>query len=213
MDGTGEARRGGAEMSRDQLLHVLRLYEEENRGERPMVERVRRLISEYQNCFERECLPGHITASSWIFSHDRTHFLLTHHRKLGRWLQLGGHADGDANPLNVALREAREESGMVHFDRVDRYRTSSVSEGFPIPADLDVHRIPSRPGEPEHEHYDFRFILVARLGQPLVISEESSDLAWFRTEELEQALDRAGADESLLRLGRKALACSLGRSE
>ena len=101
---------------------------------------------------------------------------------------------------------------MVHFDLLDRYRTSAMSEGFPIPADLDVHRIPSRPGEPEHEHHDFRFILVARVGQPLVISEESSDLAWFRTEEVDQVLERVGADESLLRLGQKAVDCSMGRS-
>lgn len=190
-------------MSREKVIKALAVYAERHPEEEETVARVRHLVRTREDCFERTCLPGHVTASSWIFSCDLDHFLLTHHRKLGRWLQLGGHADGDSNPLSVALREAREESGMPEFDLLGSVdAVGEESPVLPVPADVDIHRIPARPGEPEHEHYDFRYILVAAEGQPLVMSSESSDLAWFPLDELETV----GADESLLRLGRKAIA-------
>ncbi|MDG2050608.1 MAG: NUDIX hydrolase [Myxococcota bacterium] len=189
-------------MSRRSVLEALSVYAECHPEEQAMVTRVRHLVMEREDCFQRACWPGHITASSWIFSHDLDHFLLTHHRKLGRWLQLGGHADGDGSPLRVALREAREESGMAEFDVLEPVREGERPSAVLTPADVDIHRIPARPGEPEHEHHDLRFVLIAAAGQPLVMSEESSDLAWFPVEQLETV----GADESLLRLGRKALA-------
>ena len=190
-------------MSREKIIETLAFYAERHPEEREMVAKVCELVRTRADCFERTCLPGHITASSWIFSSDLDRFLLTHHRKLDRWLQLGGHADGDSNPLSVALREAREESGMFEFDLLEW--VGAAGEGTSarsVPADVDIHRIPARPGEPEHEHYDFRFILVAAEGQPLVMSSESSDLAWFPLDQIETV----GADESLLRLGRKAMA-------
>ena len=190
-------------MSREKVIEALAVYGDRHPEEGEMVARVRELVRTREDCFERTCLPGHITASSWIFSSDLDQFLLTHHRKLGRWLQLGGHADGDPNPLSVALREAREESGMAEFELLEWVgRVGEKPSVLSVPADIDIHRIPARPGEPAHEHYDFRFILVAAEGQPLVMSAESSDLAWFPLEELEIL----GADESLLRLGRKAMA-------
>ena len=125
-------------------------------------------------------------------------FLLTHHRKLGRWLQLGGHADGDPDSAAPsALREAREESGM---DAFRCGRAGRAADGGVLPIDVDVHVIPARPGEPEHEHHDVRFLLVAAPDQPLVISDESNDLRWFAWREL----DEVGEDESVLRLARKA---------
>lgn len=162
--------------------------------------RVRVLVESHPECFERSCLPGHLTASAWILSHDRSAFLLTHHRKLDRWLQLGGHADGEIDMLAVALREAREESGMERFGVVTPAWAETDPEAAGLPIDIDVHGIPARPGEPAHEHHDVRFVLVAEPGQRLRISDESNDLAWH-------ALDRVagvGGDESLLRLARKA---------
>lgn len=180
-------------MHRKPLLESLERYERRYPEEASCVERIRALVSENEDCFERSCVPGHITASSWIVSHDAARVLLTHHRKLGAWLQLGGHADGDPDPLAVALREAQEESGMQRFRVIDA--------GEPgLPFDIDVHSIPARPGEPEHEHHDIRFLLVAEPHQPLVISEESHDLRWFPVFDLPTALD----DESVLRMARKA---------
>lgn len=189
-------------MHRKPLLDLLDRYRLLRPAEAEMVARMRDLVSARRDCFERTCQPGHVTASCWILSHDRRHFLLTHHRKLRRWLQLGGHADGDADVLRVALREAREESGMHDFALIDPAGGTTGDLHACLPIDVDVHGIPARPGEPAHDHHDVRFVLVAGPAQSLVISDESSDLAWFGLDEL-ASLD---ADESLRRLARKAIA-------
>lgn len=135
----------------------------------------------------RTRLEGHLTASALIVNHARTHALLTHHKKLGRWLQLGGHCDGDANLAHVALRECFEESGIEGL-AID-----------PVPIDLDIHDIPARPGEPEHMHLDTRFVVYAPSGATPVISDESNELRWIAPSEL-AAL---GTDESVQRLYRR----------
>lgn len=180
-------------MHRRPLLDLLDAYEKQYPDESSCVGKIRALTQAHENCFTRDCRPGHITASCWIVSHDLERVLLTHHRKLGLWLQVGGHADGDPWPLDVALREAREESGMARF-RV-------VASGEPaIPFDLDVHQIPAHKHEPAHEHHDVRYLLVAEPGQPLIMSDESNDLRWFTAAELTGVLH----EESLLRMREKA---------
>lgn len=180
-------------MHRRPLLELLERYLAHNSDERIGVDHVRQFVRANPDCFERSCVDGHLTASAWIVSHDQRRFLLAHHRKLGRWLQLGGHADGDTDLVAVALREAREESGMHEF-RVVR------PGGLALPLDLDVHRIPARGGEPEHLHHDLRFLLVAASDQELRVSSESNDLRWFARERAAELL----GDESLLRMARKA---------
>jgi 8-oxo-dGTP pyrophosphatase MutT (NUDIX family) len=180
-------------MHRQALLGMLDRYGIRYPDELESADRVRSLVVEHANCFDRECLPGHVTASSWIFSHDHRHVLLTHHRKLDRWLQLGGHADGDTNVLEVAFKEAREESGMTNFEVLWLDEPGT-------PFDLDIHLIPARGDTPEHEHHDIRFLLVAGRDQQLVMSDESNDLRWFPVGELAPQLD----DESLRRLDRKS---------
>ncbi len=183
-------------MHRRPLLRLLDRYRSLHPpGETAALDRICALVSQRPDCFERSCLPAHVTASAWIASHDRKRFLLTHHRKLDRWLQLGGHADGDPDVMGVALREAQEESGMRDFS----WLSHNGAEG-PVPLDIDVHAIPACRDEPAHEHHDVRFLLVAAAGQALQISAESSDLVWFELAQLEQV----ASDESLLRLGRKA---------
>lgn len=111
-------------------------------------------------------LVGHFTGSAWLVSRDGQRVLLTHHRKLQRWLQLGGHADGDRDLARVALREAQEESGLADLD-VE-----------PAIFDLDRHRIPARGDEPAHWHYDVRFVVHARGSEAFAVSAESLALAW-----------------------------------
>ena len=148
-------------------------------------------VEAHPNCAERSLQIGHLTGSAWIVDRERKRTLLTHHRKLNKWLQLGGHADGELNPLAVAMREASEESGLT------RLRVVS-DEVF----DLDRHLIPARKAEPDHWHYDIRFMIEADPDEPLLISDESHDLAWI---EIARMADY-NAEESMLRMARKTLA-------
>lgn len=143
---------------------------------------------QYPDCCERELTLGHLTGSAWLVSADGQRVLLTHHRKLGRWLQLGGHADGDSDLARVALREAEEESGLSGL---------SVE---PAIFDLDRHAIPARGAEPEHWHYDVRFVVRAGADEAFTVSEESHALAWRPVNEL---VDDASADESVRRMAVK----------
>lgn len=136
--------------------------------------------------FVRERLAGHFTGSAWIVNKRRTHTLLTLHRKLNRWLQLGGHADGNENLLEVAMNEAKEESGLTSLRFVD----SGIF-------DIDRHVIPAKGDVPEHFHYDVRFLIEAEMNEPLVISEESKDLAWIPFDSVQ---DLVGSNASILRM-------------
>ncbi len=130
-----------------------------------------------EDAHRRTLQAGHLTASALVVDADRTRALQTLHKKLGRWLQLGGHCDGDANLARVALREAIEESGIAGLG-IDGLVID------PVPIDLDIHVIPARAGEPEHLHLDTRFLVMAPRGAREVASEESHDLAWFAPEDL-----------------------------
>lgn len=147
-----------------------------------------RFVEAHEDCLLRSCVPGHLTGSAWILSPDRTRTLLTHHHKLDKWLQLGGHADGDGDLLAVALREAREESGLA--------KVRAVS---PEIFDLDRHWIPARKTDPGHYHYDLRFLIEADPADPLVISNESKDLAWVEV----ARVTALNPEESMARMVRK----------
>lgn len=170
------------------LLAALAAYEASDTREALMVAIVEDFVGTTPECFLRTHRPGHITGSAWIVDEERSHALLVHHRKLDRWLQPGGHADGESDVLAVARREAREESGLT--------RLRPAREGI---YNVDVHTIPGRGHEPEHVHYDLRFAFIADRTEPLVVSEESHALAWRPLVEL----DCDGVDESVRRLARK----------
>jgi len=170
---------------REQLLAELERYQPADPRERAMTERLREFVAAQPACFERSLTIGHVTGSAWVVDRALEAVVMTHHRKLGRWLQLGGHADGDGEIRRVALREAREESGLQAI--------VPASEGI---YDIDVHEIPARRDEPAHLHYDVRFAFFAdRTGQP-VPSDESHEVAWIALADLA----RYGADDSVLRL-------------
>ncbi|NOY63704.1 MAG: NUDIX hydrolase [Gammaproteobacteria bacterium] len=178
-------------MHRVDLLSALEVYSPVDRDEREMVGATSQFVKQQARCFERSLGIGHVTGSAWVVDLERNHTLLTHHRKLERWFQPGGHADGDADILRVALKEAREETGLADVRPV-------VETIF----DVDVHSIPSNAREPCHLHYDIRFLLEADRSWPLVMSAESRDLAWVPFDRVPQYSN----DASILRMLKKALA-------
>jgi len=130
----------------------------------------------------------HVTASARVVNPERSRTLLTHHRKLGIWVQLGGHTEPGEAWRDAALREAREESGLSGF----RF----LEEGI---FDLDIHPIPGKGDAAAHLHYDLRFLLEADDRLPLAISAESRDLRWVDFAELGEY----SREESIARMAKK----------
>ncbi len=112
---------------------------------------------------------GHVTASAYLLSKDLQRVLLTHHKKLNKWFQLGGHCEvEDTTLLGAAIREIKEESGILE-----------VAPFVPYPISLDRHLIPARPDAPAHFHYDVRYALVCTGSEDFQISDESNNLRWI----------------------------------
>ncbi len=154
-----------------------------------MVARYQRFVADNMDCFERSLLIGHVTGSALILDNQCERVLLTHHRKLNRWLQPGGHADGDVDVARVAMKEAEEESGLAALT----FLTDNL-------LDVDIHTIPARKSEPEHEHFDCRFLIRSTGADTFTVSDESHDLAWVSMDRITDYTD----EESILRMVRKA---------
>ena len=183
-------------MHRRELKALLAAYRERWPQESATVVRFDDFIDSHPDCFHRTCRIGHITGSAWIVDSTGDRALLLHHRKLGRWLQPGGHSDGDPDTLAVALREAREESGLD---------VRALDDAI---FDIDVHAIPARGREPAHHHFDVRFLVQAERSR-FTVSEESHALAWVPATGLGALTD----EESVLRMARKWLARRAGGNE
>ncbi|MFQ5543221.1 MAG: NUDIX hydrolase [Nitrospiria bacterium] len=175
-------------MHRNHLKRLLNNYGKKHPEEAECVGRFIRFVNAYPNCFERSLSLGHVTGSAWVVSKDQKHVLLTHHRKLDRWLQLGGHADGNTDILSVALREAYEESGFVKIVPI-------TDAAF----DVDIHLIPQRSKESAHHHYDVRFVFQVIGSEKFEVSDESHALAWVPITSMNDFTD----DGSLLRMREK----------
>ena len=147
-------------------------------------------LLKHPRSFFRDHLPGHITGSAFIIDEEGKYTLLTHHAKLNRWLQPGGHADGDENIVDVATREAVEETGLTTLQLLQ-----------PSFFDVDIHTIPARKDFPQHEHYDIRFLFRASKAEKLLVTEESHDLAWKPLDDLSSITDQ---NRSMLRMAEKA---------
>ena len=175
-------------MHRRKLLDSLEIYSSLYEEEADLIKRFNVFLEENVNCFDRQNRVGHVTGSAWLLCPDYQHVLLTHHKKLNRWLQLGGHSDGEPDTLSVAMREAREESGLL----VKALENSIF--------DIDVHTIPQRKNEPKHLHFDVRFLLQA-LEKDFVVSTESNDLRWVKIADI----PKYTVEESILRMRDKWL--------
>ncbi len=177
-------------MHRKKILELLDAHVGHDQNEQEMIQQTIAFVNNNTNCFDRDLLIGHVTGSAWILDKSGSFVLLTHHRKLGRWFQPGGHCDGDSDVLAVALKEAEEETGVSEIQ--------TISENI---FDIDIHQIPERKGIPAHLHYDVRFLFKADKDIPLIVTEESNDLAWVELSKVEEL----NKEESMMRMVRKTL--------
>ncbi|HIG44252.1 MAG: NUDIX hydrolase [bacterium] len=174
-------------MHRNKILALFKIYARRHPDESAVVERITSFVNAQPECFRRDLAIGHITGSAWVMDTTGTRVLLTHHKKLNIWVQLGGHADGDSEVDRVAYREAEEESGLLNLHFLS-------DELF----DVDIHQIPSRGSEAEHYHYDCRFVFKA-VDDNYIVSDESYDLAWVELDDVRSVTSEA----SILRMVEK----------
>ena len=173
---------------RQKLCTELQFYAQKHPEQQQTADELCNFVTRTPDCFERSHMEGHITGSAWLVNPEGDKVLLTLHRKLQRWMQTGGHADGEPVPLRVALREAAEESGIHGI--------------FPLQQeifDIDIHRIPENKSrnEPAHLHYDIRYLLQAP-HENFIISDESDALEWWSLRDFEQRASEL--DASVLRM-------------
>lgn len=154
------------------MLEVLRIYKPDA-GEEGHLRDIRNLVETYgDRAFYRDHFdPGHMTGSGLLISADGNRVLMNHHKFLDMWICFGGHADGERDILNVALREVIEESGIADVEPVSQAIFS-----------VDVHGIPANPGknEPPHRHFDIRYLFRVRSAahENFAESDESTNLRW-----------------------------------
>jgi len=177
-----------------ELLGQLATYRPFDENEARMTARLRNFLGATQgdNPFGRDLAGvapewGHLTGSAWIVDPNFSQCVLLHHAKLNKWVQPGGHCDGQSDVLEVARREAGEETGL----RVEALQ--------PDIFDVDVHEIPEYWNTPAHLHFDVRSIFVADLNQKIVENHESRDVRWLSLEEAE----KLSGEESIARMIRK----------
>jgi 8-oxo-dGTP pyrophosphatase MutT (NUDIX family) len=159
------------------LLDRLSMHRPEGPDETAHLATILAFVTAHADPFDRRIPDGHLTGSAFVFTPDGRRVLLLHHRKLDRWLQPGGHADaGEADGAEVALREAREETGIAEL---------RLHPDAPRPLDVDVHAIPARGSERAHLHLDLRYVVMASESAALLRSaKETNALRWFGWDDL-----------------------------
>ncbi|MDA9163270.1 NUDIX hydrolase [Rickettsiaceae bacterium] len=173
---------------KNNIINLLTSYKGKYPKEGALADEFISLINDYNDAFYRTNFYGHITGSAWVVDSD-ARILMMHHKKLNKWLQPGGHCDGEFDVINVAKREAQEETGLEDLSLL----SSEI-------LDIDKHYIPSKGEEPEHFHFDIRFIFKANHPEKIIKNDESNELKWFTPIELNQM----NLPESIMRMHRKA---------
>ncbi|MGM0580797.1 MAG: NUDIX hydrolase [Bacteroidota bacterium] len=171
-------------------MNSLKLYSPQSEKEKLYKNKMLQLFeAKGKLAFSRNNIDAHFTASAWIINPDTIEVLLIHHKKLNKWLQPGGHADGDTDLENVARKEANEETGL---DELKLISTKIF--------DIDIHLIPEKKGIPEHEHYDVRFAYFCLSKEKTQINSESNDFQWVKLQDIEALT----TETSILRMVKKS---------
>ncbi len=177
--------------SKFSLKNALGAYHPVSLEEQDFKQKMLHLLDRHgESCFHRTLSLAHFTASAWVVDRKAEKALLTHHKKLNKWLQVGGHADGDQHLLRVAAKELREESGLTNFQ-------CNHHQIF----DIDIHTIPAQKNEATHEHFDVRFLFEADANENLAPNHESIAMKWVDWADIEKTLENA----SIQRMNKKVL--------
>jgi len=177
-------------MHRSQLIADLQRYQATYPVETSVIQKFVQFVNDHPDCFNRSLEKGHVTGSAWLLNLDSNKVLLTLHKKLGKWLQLGGHADGEIDVLKTALKEAQEESGIPQIEVLN----SEIM-------DIDIHLIPENSKEKKHFHYDVRYLLKVKISEQFKVSSESKNLAWVPLKKISDY----STEQSLIRMADKCL--------
>lgn len=159
-------------MNRLDFIEELKTYRTSYSEEEIMLIRMISFVEKHENCFERSLEIGHMTASCWVLNVQTSQVLLLFHKKLQKWLQPGGHCDGNQNIREVAEKELEEETGL---------RISSDDLAI---FDVDIHTIPQKGEIAEHEHFDVRFLFKFDGSQTAQVNHESEGLQWVSISDL-----------------------------
>lgn len=156
-------------MTKEELVQQLEAYRAWDANESAAQRETIAFLRHTTQPFARNNPIGHVTGSAWLVDFYEKNFLLVFHRKIGVWLQCGGHAETETDPLEIALRETREESGIESIVPLKK-------EIF----DIGVHRFTGRGKYPAHNHYDIRYLLkVVKPDVAPKLSHESMAIRWF----------------------------------
>jgi len=178
-------------IDRRRLARILRELQPDDESELQSLQRTQVLLADGDRPFDRSSLPGHVTASAFVFTSSLHHLLLIRHPTLSRWLQPGGHIEAaDASVLQAAIREVHEETGLADF-------LSPLGE---VPLDVQVQDIPATKSMPAHQHHDIRMLLTFEGGSEIRIRNEVLAASWFATD----ALRTSGIEEDILKALDKA---------
>jgi 8-oxo-dGTP pyrophosphatase MutT (NUDIX family) len=175
---------------RQHLADLLKKHAPVDDAEHEHLRRMKKLLKSAGDPFSRRHFePGHFTASAFILSPNSRSLLLIHHSKLHRWLQPGGHVEPeDADILAAAKREIVEEVGMA--------APPLVWQGI---FDVDIHPILARKDEPQHEHYDVRFLFQAT-DLAATAGSDAKDCRWVPLDEITVELTDASVMRALAKV-------------
>lgn len=171
------------------ILKEIESYKPWDSEEKEAKEKIVEYLKTNNIIIDTENKDGHLTASAWIVNSKRDKILMTHHKILDIWIQLGGHTNKGETAFIAALREGYEESGLKTISEVNK-------DIF----DLDVHYFPETRKNKAHYHYDIRYLFEANENDEIVVSNESKDVKWISFEDLYKFTD----EKALQRMMEKA---------